>query len=174
MTEPETAEPAKARHTERMAKEGEIVSDSAQEVVRASRIGGQVGVGCVAVAALTLSYLILPSVSLIWVVLGMAIPQAVCAWRVGLRIGPRIASGTTLAAAPFGMLAGLIVLCCTALAASGVGLCWGLWDGIRGSDWAYSYIGKPFLAVIFYGCFFAISLGLLAGLLIRMLTAGAR
>ncbi len=147
-------------------------SDSDRMATRASRVGAWVGVGCVALSALVLAVMVRPSVSLVLAVLAMAVPQCICANRVGLRIGPKIASGPALASVPLGALAGLVVLLCTALTASGVGLCWGIFDGIRGNDWAYSYVGKPFVAVLFYGFWIATPLGVLAGLLIRVVSIG--
>lgn len=138
---------------------------------RASRVGSLVGVGCVVLSAAVLALLTRQSLMLVLAVFAMAIPQAFVSYRIGERVGIKIANSPTLIAVPVGARAGLEVLLSTAITASAVGFCWGLRDGMRGSDWAYSYIGKPFLAVLAYGFFMAISLGVLAGLLIRALTS---
>lgn len=132
--------------------------------------GRVVGVGCVVLTGAGLAVTVRSSLSLVFLLACMTLLQALVAYRVGGSVGPRIAQRTWWWAPVLGAWAGLILLGSTALAAMGVGLCWGLSDGIHGSDWAYSYLAKPPLAVLLYGSLIAVLLGAVGGLLIRVLT----
>lgn len=150
--------------------EGTVEDETEKRTDHAARIGSRVGIGCIAAVVLLLVATIYPSVPLMLAVCAMSVPQALFAARVGRVLGPKIAAGSILRAVPIGALAGCFVLGSTGMTASVIGLFWGLHDGIRGKDWAYSYIGKPLVAVVFYGFFLAIPLGILGGLVIWSLT----
>ncbi|MBL8632565.1 MAG: hypothetical protein JNM40_05025 [Myxococcales bacterium] len=132
--------------------------------------GRWVGVGCVVLTGSVLAVTVRPSLPLGLLLGLLTLSQALFAYRVGSTVGPLIAQRTWWWAPLLGALAGLILLGSTALAAMGIGLCWGLLEGIHGSDWAYSYLGKPPLAVLVYGSLIALPLGTVGGLLIRLLT----
>lgn len=134
-------------------------------------VGRWVGVGCVVLTGTGLLAMIWPSRSLGLLLALITLAQALIARRVGTWAGPLIAQRSFRYAPVLGALSGAIVLGTTALSAMGVGLCWGLLDGLRSSDWAYSYLLKPPLAVLIYGWFLALLLGAVGGVLIRVLAA---
>ncbi len=142
---------------------------SAAAAERARAVGGRTAVGCVVVLSLILANLIKSVPHLVLTLLGMTVVLSLVAFRIGQVAGPRIAASPWQLAPLIGSLAALISLLSTALLAATVGLVWGLYDGVRGADWAYSYLGKPFLAVIYYGSLVAVLCGAAAGLLIRFL-----
>ena len=142
---------------------------STAAVDRARTVGGRTAVGCVVVLGLILASLITSAPHLALTLLGMTVVLSLCAFRIGQVAGPRIAASPWPLAPLFGSLAALTSLLATALLSATVGLVWGLYDGVRGADWAYSYLGKPFLAVIYYGSLVAVLCGAAAGLLIRFL-----
>ena len=142
---------------------------SAAAAERARAVGGRTAVGCVVVLSLILANLIKSVPHLVLTLLGMTVVLSLVAFRIGQVAGPRIAASPWQLAPLIGSLAALISLLSTALLAATVGLVWGLYDGVRGADWAYSYLGKQFLAVIYYGSLVAVLCGAAAGLLIRFL-----
>lgn len=132
--------------------------------------GRWVGVGCVVLTGTVLAVTVRPPLPLGLLLGLLTLSQALVADRVGSTAGPLIAQRTWWWAPLLGALAGLILLGSTALAAMGIGLCWGLLDGSFGRDWAHSYLVKPPLAVLVYGSPIALPLGVVGGLLIRLLT----
>ena len=142
---------------------------SAAAAERARAVGGRTAVGCVVVLSLILANLIKSVPHLVLTLLGMTVVLSLVAFRIGQVAGPRIAASPWQLAPLIGSLAALISLLSTALLAATVGLVWGLYDGVRGADWAYSDLGKPFLAVIYDGSLVAVLCGAAAGLLIRFL-----
>ncbi len=142
---------------------------STAAVDRARAVGGRTAVGCVVVLGLILASLITSAPHLALTLLGMTVVLSLCAFRIGQVAGPRIAASPLPLAPLIGSLAALCSLLATALLSATVGLVWGLYDGVRGADWAYSYLGKPFVAVIYYGSLVAVLCGAAAGLLIRFL-----
>lgn len=125
--------------------------------------------GCVVVLGLILASLITSAPHLALTLLGMTVVLSLIAFQIGQVAGPRIAASAWPLAPLFGSLAALISLLATALLSATVGLVWGLYDGVRGADWTYSYLGKPFVAVIYYGSLVAVLCGAASGLLIRFL-----
>ena len=134
------------------------------------RIGGWTGLGAAVFAGGLVAVLAGRDRLLLAMVAAGTVVLALLAVRAGRWVGPLIAVRSWPLAALLGVLTGLGLLLALALLASLVGLFWGIYDGVRGPDWAYSYLGKPLLAVIFYGSGLASLVGLCAGLCLRALT----
>ena len=136
----------------------------------ARRTGGWTGLGAAVFVGVVVAVLAGQDRLLLGMVGAGTVVLALLAAWAGRWVGPLIAVRSWPLAALLGMLTGLGLLLALALLASLVGLCWGIYDGVRGPDWAYSYLGKPLLAVLVYGSGLASLVGLCAGLCLRALT----
>lgn len=137
---------------------------------RAEAIGSRVGVG----AALLMGGVLMASAGsapgLLVSIAAVTVGVGSFAWFAGARVGRRIEPRGVGAALGIGALGGLASLLVAAVTASLVGAIWSLWDrsGLSAHD-AYSYLGRPAVAVLFYGAWFAVPLGALSGALIFLL-----
>ena len=130
----------------------------------AGAIGGRVGVGAALLMGGVLMAFAGGATGLLASIAGATAVVAAFAWFAGAQVGRRIAQHGLGAALGLGALGGAASLGVAAVTAGLIGALWSLADRSRFSaDAAWSYLGKPALAVLVYGAWFAVPLGALAG-----------
>ena len=137
---------------------------------RAAELGGYVGIGAAIVTGSMLAVSASGNLGLLVCVGVGTVAVASLARRVGRVAGPVIARRSVLPSVGVGIACGLICLVGCAFFAASLGLIWAGFDGFRDHSLVRNYLGKPFLAVLGYGLFPAIVVGILSGIVLWGLT----
>ena len=147
------------------------LSEAASDVMqRAAELGGYVGIGAAIVTGSLLGISASGNLGLLVCVAVATVAVASLAQRVGQVAGPAIARRSLLPSVGVGIVCGLICLVGCAFFAAFLGLIWAGFDGFRDHYLVRNYLGKPFLAVLGYGLFPAIVVGILSGIVLWGLT----
>lgn len=149
-------------------------SDGEADLERAKEIGSLTAPAVAIATGVVLSIFATRQPALLACIAGATVVVALFARSAGRVAGQQIASRTFPAALGIGALGGLASLLVAAVTASVAGLIWSLHDQTHTPGWAYSYLGKPFLAVLSYGFVVALLLGVVTGLIIRGLIGSNR
>lgn len=149
-------------------------SDGDVDLQRAEKIGSWTATAVAIVTGVVLASFATRQPALLACVAGATVVVALFARGAGRVAGLRIASSAWPAALGIGALGGLASLLVAAVTAAAAGFLWSLHDQTHSPGWAYSYLGKPFLAVLSYGFLVALLLGVVTGLIIRGLLGAKR
>lgn len=138
-----------------------------RDLIRARKVGGETAAGVAVVTGAALALLARRSGGLLASVAAVTVGVALFSFFAGRIAGAKIRRGGWAAAVGVGVLGGLAALLAAAVCAAAAGAVWGLADGARDPGWLGSYVGKPFLAVLGYGCMVAPVVGGATGAIIR-------
>ena len=146
----------------------DLRTDASTDLTQAQRIGRRTGTVAALLTAILPMILARGNSALLVSLLGATAVVTLFARRIGGPAGEQIARRPLLAAPIIGALGGIATLLVAGVTAALIGFIWSCFD--RGSsDWLYSYVGKPFLAVVPGGLLFAIPIGIVTGLAMHAL-----
>lgn len=137
-------------------------------VTRGGTVGSRVGLVIALVTGSVLTTIALSNPALAFSIVLATAGVSAAAHRIGRIAGAQIASRSAGAAFVIGMAGGAASLVVAGVLAAGIGAVWSLGDtqSLLSSETAWSYVGKPFLAVLTYGGVVAVALGATGGLII--------
>jgi hypothetical protein len=144
--------------------------DGKEGLLRARAIGSVTGIAVAVATGAVLSFYALfasHNLGLLVALIFSTVGVALFARSAGRIAGEQIASRSFPATLVVGVVSGFAALLVAALCAALSGFAWCVHDGFRDSGWAWSYLGKPFFAVLAYGCIVASLVGIVAALIIR-------
>jgi len=141
--------------------------DGEERLARARALGSRTGIAVAVATGAALSIFATNNPGLLVAIAFSTVGVALFARAAGRIAGQKIASHGLLATLGIGALSGAASLLVAALMASLSGFIWSLHDHHRDPGWVWSYLGKPAVAVLAYGCMVSLLCGIVAALIIR-------